>query len=398
MHFLGKSISQIAFRYSIIFLKVLLYHYNICQQIKKCYNDFDMIFSSNKIQNSLGIDIGTKVIRVVEVSKKKGKVTLENYGEVNLDVACKDFFRSFDKKNLNPAVNNISVAIAAIIHETGIKPQKVVFSLPDFATFFTTFDLPPMSKKEMTIAIGFEARKYIPLPLSELVLDWQLMNKESPKEKNKILVMAVPKVIVEQYKIIAEQSGLELTALEAEAMALKRAVIKPNDPSTCLLDMGFQSTNINIVDEGFMKMSSSFDVAGKDLTYGLSETLNITVGEAEKIKREEGLIDNGEIKVSHILTPILSIISEKTKTVIKDFETKEGKNVGKVILAGGTSMLPGIKEYFEKILNQEASQNLIVEIAEPFKSIIYPAALEKKMKEINANYAIALGEALRKFE
>ncbi|MFA5431647.1 MAG: pilus assembly protein PilM, partial [Candidatus Paceibacterota bacterium] len=258
--------------------------------------------------------------------------------------------------------------------------------------------LPPMSKKEMTIAIGFEARKYIPLPLSELVLDWQLMNKESPKEKNKILVMAVPKVIVEQYKIIAEQSGLELTALEAEAMALKRAVIKPNDPSTCLLDMGFQSTNINIVDEGFMKMSSSFDVAGKDLTYGLSETLNITVGEAEKIKREEGLIDNGEIKVSHILTPILSIISEKTKTVIKDFETKEGKKVGKVILAGGTSMLPGIKEYFEKILNQEASQNLIVEIAEPFKSIIYPAALEKKMKEINANYAIALGEALRKFE
>lgn len=357
-----------------------------------------MIFANKKTQNSLGIDIGTKVIRAVEISGSKGKITLENYGEVNLDIACKQFFRSFDKKNLNPAVNNIAVAIAAIIEETGIKTKKVVFSLPDFATFFTTFELPPMSKKEIANAIGFEARKYIPLPLSELVLDWQLMNKESLKENNKVLVMAVPKIIVEQYKTIADQAGLELTALEAEAMALKRAVVKEGDPSTCLLEMGFQSTNINIVDEGFMKMSFSFDVAGKDLTYSLSETLNIPAGEAEQMKKEQGLTDSGETKISHILMPILSIISEKTKAVIRDFEVKEGKKVAKVILAGGTSMLPGIKEYFDKSLNQEASQKLTVEVAEPFKNIDYPKVLDKKMKEINSSYAIALGEALRKFE
>jgi len=356
-----------------------------------------MIFKNNKKQYSLGIDIGTKVIRAVEISGTKEKLTLENYGEVNLDVACKQFFRSFDKKNLNPAVNNIAIAIAGIIEETGIKTKKVVFSLPDFATFSTTFELPPMSKKEMANAIGFEARKYIPLPLSELVLDWQLMNKESLKEKNKVLVMAVPKVIVEQYKSIAEKAGLELTALEAEAMALKRGVIKDNTP-TCLLEMGFQSTNINIVDDGFMKMSFSFDVAGKDLTYSLSETLNIPAGEAEQIKKEQGLNDSGNTKTSHILIPILSIISEKTRTIINDFETKEGKKVTKVMLAGGTSMLPGIKEYFEKSLNQDSTKNLIIEIAEPFKNINHPTVLDKKMKEINANYAIALGEALRKFE
>jgi type IV pilus assembly protein PilM len=357
-----------------------------------------MIFKKDKKQTSLGIDIGTKVIRAVEISGTKDKLTLDNYGEVNLDVACKQFFRSFDKKNLNPAVKNIAIAIAGIIEETGIKTKKVVFSLPDFATFSTTFELPPMSKKEIANAIGFEARKYIPLPLSELVLDWQLMNKESLKEKNKVLVMAVPKIIVEQYKTIAEQAGLELTALEAEAMALKRGLIKETDPSTCLLEMGFQSTNINIVDEGFMKMSFSFDVAGKDLTYSLSETLNIPAGEAELMKKEQGLNDTGDTKISHILTPILSIISEKTKTVIKEFEDKEGKVVKKVILAGGTSMLPGIKEYFEKSLNQDSSKKLEIEIAEPFKNIAHPSALDKKMKEINANYAIALGEALRKFE
>ncbi|MDD4531813.1 MAG: pilus assembly protein PilM, partial [Candidatus Pacebacteria bacterium] len=272
-----------------------------------------MIFVKPKSSKSLGVDIGTKVIRAVEISEKKGGVVLENYGEVNLDVACKEFFRSFDKKNLNPAVDNISAALKAIIEETGIKTKKVVFSLPDFATFFTTFELPPMSKKEVAEAVGFEARKYIPLPLSELVLDWQLIGKDpSLKENNKILVMAVPKIIVEQYKTIAEQAGLELTALEAEAMALKRAVISETDSVSCLLEIGFQSTNINIVDGGFMKMSFSFDMAGKDLTYSLSETLNIPMGEAEIAKKKQGLIINEEGNISHVLMPILSVISEKT--------------------------------------------------------------------------------------
>ncbi|MFA5310591.1 MAG: pilus assembly protein PilM, partial [Candidatus Paceibacterota bacterium] len=248
-------------------------------------------------------------------------------------------------------------------------------------------------------AVGFEARKYIPLPLSELVLDWQLMSKEpSPKENSKILVMAVPKIIVEQYKTIAEQAGLELTALEAEAMALKRAVVNENDPTSCLLEIGFQSTNINIVEDGFMKMSFSFDIAGKDLTFSISETLNISTGDAEIIKKKQGLLVNEEGNISHILTPILSVISERTRKVIKDFESKEGKTVEKVVIAGGTSLLPGILEYFTESLNQDEAQPKIVEIAKPFVKVAYPPILDKKMEEINPTYAIALGEALRKFE
>lgn len=347
----------------------------------------------------MGVDIGTKVIRAVEVFGKKGKLVLQNYGEVNLDIACKEFFRSFDKKNLNPSVDNIAAALKAIIAETGIKTKKVVFSLPDFATFFTTFELPPMSKKEIAEAVGFEARKYIPLPLSELVLDWQLISKEpSLKENIKILVMAVPKIIVEQYKTIAEQAGLELTALEAEAMALKRAVVKETDTTVCLLEIGFQSTNINIVDNGFMKMSFSFDMAGKDLTYSVSETLNIPATDAELIKKKQGLLVNEEGNIAHILTPILSVISERTRKVMSDFESKEGKRVEKVIIAGGTSLMPGIMDYFSKNLNQDGSVSIVVEIAKPFSEISYPSILDKKMEEINPTYAIALGEALRKFE
>jgi len=116
------------------------------------------------------------------------------------------------------------------------------------------------------------------------------------------------------------------------------------------------------------------------------------------MKKTQGLVDSGETKTSHILTPILSIVSERTKKVIRDFEAQENKKVEKVILAGGTSMMKGIKEYFEKSLNQDEAQPFKVEIGKPFKDIVYPPILEKKMDEINVTYAIALGEALRKFE
>ncbi len=357
------------------------------------------MFGRKKSQSSLGIDIGTKVIRAVELSGKKGKITLENYGEVNLDFATRDFFRSFDKKTLAPAVDNISVAIRAIVVEAGIKTRQVIFSLPDFATFFTTFELPPMSKKELGSAIGFEARKYIPLPLSELVLDWQIMSEgDTSKTNNKVLVMAIPNTIVEQYKRIASQAGLELTALEAEAMALKRAVTRKGDPTTCILDIGFQSTNISIADRGFLKTSSSLDVAGKDLTFSLSETLNIPASEAEELKKKQGLTVSEEGNISHVLNPVLSVISERVKKVIRDFELKEGQKVERVIIAGGTSLLPGMAGYFDKAINQDEHQKVKVELAKPFFDIVYPAILERKIGEISSTYAIALGEALRKFE
>ncbi len=358
-----------------------------------------MMFGRKKSQSSLGIDIGTKVIRAVELSGKKGKITLENYGEVNLDFATKDFFRSFDKKTFTPAVNNISVAIRAIVVEAGIKTRQVVFSLPDFATFFTSFELPPMPKKELASAIGFEARKYIPLPLSELVLDWQLMSEgDAPKASNKVLVMAIPNTIVEQYKKIADQAGLELRAIEAEAMALKRAVTRKGDPITCILDIGFQSTNISVADSGFLKTSSSFDVAGKDLTFSLSETLSIPTVEAEELKKKQGLLVNEEGNISHVLNPVLSVISERAKKVVKDFELKEGKKIERIIIAGGTSLLPGIVEYFDRAVNQNEPQKIKVELAKPFFDITYPPILEKKIAEISSTHAIALGEALRKFE
>ena len=355
-----------------------------------------MIFGNKKRSNNFGIDIGTKSIKIVEVSQKKDGIVLENYAKLDLDFACRDFFRSFDKNSLNPDIDNISTALRILIAEAEIKKKTATFSLPDFAPFYSSFEMPPMSKKEIDGAIGFEARKYIPLPLSEVVLDWQLVEKEKVDKDAKIevLVMAVPKIVVGQYKQIAEKAGIVLDSLEAEAMALKRSLLfKEKDNNVCLVEMGYQSTNVSVINNGFMKMSFSFDVAGKDLTNIIVERFNVNSHEAEKAKRKYGIMESDGLLLRDVLEPKLLEITTKIRKIIKEVDGRDGIATERIILSGGTSLMPGLLDYF-----RNSFDDISVEIGKPFKKIIYSRSLEEKMEEINANYAIALGGALRSFE
>jgi type IV pilus assembly protein PilM len=358
-----------------------------------------MFFMNKKRSIGLGIDIGTKVIKAVEISKKNKQFFLENYGEIDLDFACEYFFRSFNKKDFNPDVENISKALSELLKEAKFKSNFVVFSLPDFSTFFATFEMPPMSKKEIDSAIYFEARKYIPLPLSDIVLDWQSMeNKISEKDINNVLVMAVSKNTINNYQKIAENIGLKLSAVEPEAISLKRSFDISSDENVCLVEIGFQSTNISLIKNGCMVMSFSFDLAGKNLTEKIVEALEVETSIAEKLKRKYGLTNFENFSGFDILEPIVSEISEKIGRVISEFEKKEKIVVPKIIFSGGTSLMSGFLDYLNDKINSNRHNKIILELGRPFDRINYPKELEERMVDINANYAIALGEALKNFD
>ncbi|MDD3046380.1 MAG: pilus assembly protein PilM [Candidatus Pacebacteria bacterium] len=351
------------------------------------------ILNKKKQISSLGIDIGSKGIKIVELLKEKDRVVLQNYGGLKVCNVKKDSFYYFDKRTLLPSLRNVSSAIKAILEEAKIKTKEAVFSLPDFATFFTTFTLPPMTKSELAEAVNFEAKKHIPIPLNEVVLDWELIGGTvNEKEgENKILIMAISKALISGYKKIAENCGLTLLSLEAEVMGLKRAVIAKTEGNICLVETGSQSTTISIISNGYLIMSVSFDVAGKDCTYSIAEALSIDLGEAEKIKMNSGL-KNRDKKVVDAISPIIAIILDKVKNVISDFELKNGK-VTKIVLSGGLSNMAGLLDYFRNNF-----KDLEVKNSNAFENIFYPPELKEMLPEIESTFSIALGEALKKFE
>ena len=358
----------------------------------------------------LGIDVGTSGIKIVQLSLRRERIKLEKYGEATVRIFYKEPFRTFEKSTLLLSDRDIARAILAICKEAKISERKAIFSIPDFTSFFTSFNLPPMSREEISQAVRFEARHHIPLPLAEVSLDWSIIEGELSARKKvplKILLVAVPNNVINQYRQIVVLSNLELKALEAEVFGLVRSLIGDDKRLIVLLDIGAQSTTCNIVDQGILKLSHSFDVAGNELTQVLAKALNIDYSEAENLKKTHGLKSlisgpstvkkNQEIplitkKVGEILRPLIDLILTETKRTSQNFYQAKGKKVQRIIISGGSALLPGLKEYFSQALKKE------VEIANPFSNILYPPILEGTLKKMGPSYAIAVGMALRGLE
>ena len=142
-------------------------------------------------KNFLGVDVGTSALRVVEMSGWGDRRTLKNYGEIAMRVMYKESFRSFEKSGLILSTNDIGKALRGIFEELRMTEKKAIFSIAYFSSFFTTFELPPMKEEELKDAVRFEARRHVPLPLTEVVLDWQLLKKSKDHRPSRILLVAI---------------------------------------------------------------------------------------------------------------------------------------------------------------------------------------------------------------
>ena len=353
------------------------------------WNPFRLLFP----KKFLGIDIGTSFIKIAEISRFGHRRKLENYGSLASKVLYEKPFRTFEKSTLLLSSEDISRAIRAVIKEAKIKSRQVAFSIPDFSTFFTNFELPPMSKEELNQAIRFEARQHIPLPLNEVTLDWQIIEDRASKEKKeniRVLLVAVPNEAINQYQEIARLAKLELVALEVEVFSLIRSLVDKDEKGPIsIIDIGAQSTTCNIAEKKVLKLSHSFDMAGNELTRVISKGLDVDYLAAENLKKEKGL--QGE-ETKQILLPLVDVILKEVEKIFHNFYLKEGKEIQKIKIAGGAALIPGLKEYFAQNFKVE------VEIANPFVNLFYPPILEKKLKEMGPSYAIAVGAALRGLE
>ena len=351
-------------------------------------------------KKSLGIDIGTSSIKIVELSRRGERRKLENYGEIAASVLYQKPFRTFEESTLLLSSQDVSRAIKAVMEEAKIKTRQTVFSIPDFSSFFTSFELPPMTEAELPQAVRYEARQHVPLPLGEVTLDWQVIEgrvSNQKKTKLKILLVAVPNEVINQYRKIAEISRLELLALEAEVFGLLRSLIGEQKEAVLLVDIGAQSTTSSIVEKSCLKMSYSFDMSGNELTEVISKGLGVDYKTAENLKEKYGILstppsDAPASEVRQILLPLVDVILKEIEKISQDFYRTEGKEIQKIILAGASAFLPGLKEYFQNYFKKET------EIANPFSNLFCPPILEQTLKEMGSSYAIAVGVALRGLE
>lgn len=344
----------------------------------------------SKKQKYLGVDIGTASLKICELENIRGRATLSTYGLATLP---NDLIRNDSPE----VISEITQALKEIIDKANITSRKAVAALPGYSVFTFEVELPMMSDEDFESAIRFEAEKYIPVPINEMVVDWEIIeevisqNEKSEKQKlRRVLLTAAPRNLVARYTTIFEGAGLELDSLETEAMALVRSLVGEDKSPILILDMGATATDICLVDGGFPRLSKGIDIGGGMVTEAIAESLNIDVAQAEQFKKDFGLLASD--KNSDVPDTVRSIMDEfiiEIQKVLDLYYDKRGRSIEKIILTGGSARLKGLGDYIERTLNTK------VYAGNPWARVVTPARIHDSVKRIGPEFSVAIGLAMR---
>lgn len=357
------------------------------------------LFSLFKKDNSvIGIDIGSSAIKVVQVKKKRGQAVLETYGELALG--------PYGGIEIGRATNldegKIVEAVRDILRESKTTTPLCGVALPLSSSLITFITIPPVPEKQVADVVALEARKYIPVPLNEIFLDYSIIPREesynttedatkTEKAGRDILVVAVHNEYINSYQSITAQSGLNPSFYEIEIFSSIRAVVDQGIGTNMIIDVGARATKLYIVERGILRASHIINKGSQDITLALSKALSIPVSEAEHMKRVYGLKGGPEYKeMNEIITINLDYIFYEANATLLNYQRKYSKNVARVILTGGGVLLKGFTD-----LAKIGFQTEVV-YANPFGKLETPAFLAEEFAQAGPEFAVAIGVALRR--
>lgn len=342
------------------------------------------LFSSAADNAFLGVDIGDSSLKMVELVKKNHKIFLSNYG----------FSESLvkDKLTMIDDVNYLAKLISKVRKEAGITATKVTASLPSFAVFSAVINLTNVNRKNIAEHVNDEAKKVIPLPLSEMVLDWKIVASSNGDASNtKVFLTGSPKKLIKKYINIFKSTGLELVSLETETFSLIRALLGNDKSTVMLVDFGANSTDICVIKESIPYLNRSINISGSSITETISQKLGLDTNRAEQLKSDLGLaaLDNHGSQVPQTILDAIKPVANEVKYMLDLFQNSNNEKIEKIILAGGSSLLMNFASYLEEQLN------LQVVIGNPWFRVISPSELKPVLTEVGPRLAVAIGLALR---
>ena len=362
------------------------------------------LFSGSSGGVAVGIDIGSSAIKIVEIKKKGSKAVLETYGAVALG----PYAETDIGRVTNLPIEKIAEALKEVLKDAGVSTTAAALAIPVQSSLIFSIELPPqVEASKVASVVETEARKYIPVPITEVSLDWFILpKKESSFEeannpdlpantaaKTEVLVVAIQNDAVSKYRSLVSQCNLEAGFFELEIFSSIRSNFEHELSPVLLMDLGASKTKLSIVEFGTVKSFHMINRGGADITDSIAKSLSIPFSKAEEMKKEFGLFgSDAEKSLSEIIKVHIDYIFSETNNVLLGYEKKYNRNISKVILTGGGAMLKGFSE--TATTNFRAD----IEIGHPFSKVGTPAFLEKALVKMGPEFGVALGLALRKLQ
>lgn len=351
-----------------------------------------------KSPSVIGIDIGSSAIKVVQLRRVGEKAVLETYGALALG--------PYAEKEVGQATNldtdKIVEALNDILRESKVSTKSSGLAIPFRSSLMSIIEMPDVPPKEMAQMIPIEARKYIPVPISEVSLDWSVIpkDKHEGKEDNKkfatkdVLVVAIHNDAFRKYQDIVTKAELDTKFFEIEIFSTMRSVLSQQEKAPIMIfDMGAAFTKLYIVERGTIRASHTINKGSQDITAAIASSFQIPLKDAERLKRGIGLRETDDGKsVVEVVDLTLSYIFSEANRVLANYQKKYNKAVQKIVLVGGGSSMFGLKEYSEKNFGTE------VVIGNPFDKVEAPAFLDDTLRGVAPDFSVAMGIAIRRLQ
>ena len=334
----------------------------------------------------LGLDIGSSSIKAIEMSAVGSEYWITNYGQIEIDNPGEDI--------LDP--------INQLFQEMGAKSKRVATAVSGREVIVRYISMQPTDEENLPNAVRFEADKYIPYDLEEVVLDSQRLDETSlglgGGAEMKVLLVAAKRTLIDQRVQLLREASLVPFVIDVDSFALGnafvlRGILSPRadveGKVVALVDIGSTKTNINIMIGSTSFFTREIYLAGNEFTEEIQKKLEITPEESEDLKRNPGIY---ALEVQEAVASVIDDLANEITLSFDYFESQFEKEVEEIYLSGGGSQLFSLEPDFERIFGKRINR------WDPTENFDFDIENPEKLDLLRANapqLAIAVGLASR---
>jgi type IV pilus assembly protein PilM len=332
-----------------------------------------MTHKATKVTTQTGLDIGNSYVKAVQLTGKDNDLVLS----------------AFDIAKVEEKLEGQRKALESVAKKLSIKEVNISVSGP--WTVVRYIELPKMTYDELKSSMKFEAEKYIPFSIKDVILDCQII-ETTPKGKIKVLLAAAKKDMIAERVNLLEKAGLSVSLIDCDAFAVSNAFVFaypeiPASETIALMNVGERFTTLNILRANILQFTRELQVGGWDFAKAISEKMNIDMKAASELKEDPKAKLDDVIEIS---TPVIAHIAEEVRLSLSYYENQMGAAVDRIYAGGGLSSFPKLSDLLKEAVGMECLQ------WDPTKRLGLGQGVQKDSLEgVKYQLTVAVGLAMR---
>lgn len=340
----------------------------------------------------IGVDISSTSVKLLELSVKNGRYWVESYALVPLPEGS-----VVEKNILNPEA--IGDALERALNLANVQSNAAAIAIPTSMVISKTIEMDAdMTDDEREVQIRMDAEQYIPFPLDEVSLDFEVLpDRLANPNRINVLLVATRLENVEARSEVLELAGLTPKIADVESFAMENvykvfADTMPMGVNTVgILDIGHTMTTLSVMQNDKIIYTREQVFGGKQLTQEIQNRYGLSFEEAGRAKKSRTLPDDYDVEV---LEPFLeAVVQQAARSLQFFFSSSQFNEIDHILLAGGNANIPGLA----KLLQQKLGYR--VTIANPFLQMGFSPKIDiKKIENDASSLLVACGLALRSFD